>query len=169
MIPGTVVLLGSTPVLLAELSDQLEQLGHGALDVALQPDAGVQGQVTAAVIAVRTALPAEPLVLVALTGSGAMVPAIGRALVNAGCRIGAYVFLDADLPGRIDPARIDPVQLGDWPDAPCGYLRTSPERATEVRSARLRGWSVVDLADRGELELPSADVGRALATLLDLL
>jgi hypothetical protein len=32
----------------------------------------------------------------------------------------------------------------DWPDAPCGYLRLSPSYDRAARSARQRGWPVVD-------------------------
>jgi alpha/beta hydrolase family protein len=32
----------------------------------------------------------------------------------------------------------------DWPDAPCGYLRTSPAYAAQARQARQRGWPVVE-------------------------
>jgi len=32
----------------------------------------------------------------------------------------------------------------DWPDAPCGYLRTSPAYDPDMRTARARGWPVVE-------------------------
>ncbi len=35
----------------------------------------------------------------------------------------------------------------DWPDAPCGYLRLSPSYDRAARSARQRGWPVVDGPD----------------------
>lgn len=33
----------------------------------------------------------------------------------------------------------------DWPDAPCGYLRTLARRAAQARRARARGWPVVEV------------------------
>lgn len=32
----------------------------------------------------------------------------------------------------------------DWPDAPCGYLRTSPAFDDQARQARLRSWAVTE-------------------------
>lgn len=32
----------------------------------------------------------------------------------------------------------------DWPDAPCGYLRTSAAHDDRARQARLRGWTVAE-------------------------
>lgn len=32
----------------------------------------------------------------------------------------------------------------DWPDAPCGYLRTSSAYDDQARQARLRGWTVAE-------------------------
>lgn len=40
-----------------------------------------------------------------------------------------------------------PFPSGDahgWPDAPCGYLQTSPAYAVPARAARARGWPVVE-------------------------
>jgi hypothetical protein len=155
MTPGTVLLLGPMP---AELPDQLESLGLVVLSILL-PAVSAQQQVTASVLAVRTARPVDPVVLLATPGVGALVPAVGRALAIAGSRVGGYLFVDAELPGRVDAGLLDPVQLGDWPDAPCGYLQLSPERAAEARLARLRGWPVLE----------SDDVAAAVAGLIDQL
>jgi hypothetical protein len=78
-----------------------------------------------------------------------VLPDVGRALVTAGRRIGGYLFADASLPGRADAGLLDPVQIGDWPDAPCGYLLSVGHEA-EARLARLRGWPVVQ-TDVGSL------------------
>ena len=37
----------------------------------------------------------------------------------------------------------------DWPDAPCGYLRLSAGYAQPMRSARSRGWPVVEADPSG--------------------
>jgi hypothetical protein len=139
MIPGTVLLLG--PASWGLLPDGLEAAGLDVLAVAAD-DPNLQRHLTSVVIGVRTAHPVDPLVLLATSSTGALLPDIGRALVTAGHRVGGYVFVDASLPGRADAGLLDPVQLGDWPDAPCGYL-VAHGHAAEARLARLRGWPVV--------------------------
>lgn len=37
-----------------------------------------------------------------------------------------------------------PYPSGEWPDAPCGLLQTSPAYDAAARSARARGWPVVE-------------------------
>ena len=48
--------------------------------------------------------------------------------------------------------------VSDWPDAPCGYLLTRPERAHVAHLARMRGWAV--------READPEDAPAALAELL---
>ncbi|WP_304452815.1 hypothetical protein [Nocardiopsis sp. YSL2] len=36
--------------------------------------------------------------------------------------------------------------VSDWPDAPCGYLLTRPDRAHVAHLARMRGWAVREAA-----------------------
>jgi hypothetical protein len=48
--------------------------------------------------------------------------------------------------------------VADWPDAPCGYLLTRPDRAHVARLARMRGWVVREAAPE--------DAPAALAALL---
>jgi hypothetical protein len=55
----------------------------------------------------------------------------------------------------------------DWPDAPCGYLRTSADHAAGARVAAARGWPVAR-CDSGHFAAVSAPVQTA-AILLDLL
>lgn len=55
-----------------------------------------------------------------------------RATVLAAVRPRRLAFFEETLP---HPA--------DWPDAPCGYLQTSPAYATAARVAGLRGFAVV--------------------------
>lgn len=56
---------------------------------------------------------------------------------------------------------------GDWPDAPCGYLRLSPAYDASARQAALRGWPVRRREDGhfGMITDPEG-VGRELAALL---
>lgn len=221
VIPGTLVLLAS-PVLApgswAELPDALEAADPSieVLDVVVtdddQPPFG-QRYVTAVVLAARAASPRVPLVLVAHDAAGPLVPAIGRALRDAGHRVGAYVFVDADLPGPGRPSRLDllrrdtdgravvleavlatgagypdrgpggvgvrsrdraffdePLPTGeDWPDAPCGYLRTSAHRGAPARRVRARGWPVVEVgsaADDDEASLAWVENPSGVATAL---
>jgi len=64
-----------------------------------------------------------------LTGSG-LDPA-QRAVVLAAARPRGLAFFEEVLP-----------HPGDWPDAPCGYLQTSPGYAGSARVARLHGFEV---------------------------
>jgi hypothetical protein len=59
----------------------------------------------------------------------------------------------------------------DWPNAPCGYLRTSSDRESAARQARSRGWPVVETAvDDWVAWLADPDgVARALLTLVERL
>jgi hypothetical protein len=53
----------------------------------------------------------------------------------------------------------------DWPEAPCGYLRTHSDRSASsghdeaLREARLRGWQVTD-------HEPPATVAQSLSELI---
>jgi hypothetical protein len=147
-----------------------------------------QRYLTAVVVAANEAKPRPPLVLVAHSAAGPLVPGIGRGLRDAGHRVGGYVFLDAALPGPGRPNRLDlarredetravaleelfesdgkwpdwtlpgvttrprhraffeePLPTSDdWPDAPCGYLRTSSAYEMSARQAKSRGWPVIE-------------------------
>lgn len=113
-----------------------------------------------------------PVVLVGHGGAGPLLPAIGAAQRAAHRLVGGYVFLDADLPGPARSSRRDraatapdserpPAAVAlrrrndeffaeelpmpqDWPDAPCGYLRTSVTCAGQAGQAELRGWTVFE-------------------------
>jgi hypothetical protein len=159
--------------------------------------------------------PRGPLALVGHSAAGPLLPGVGRALRDAGHRVGGYLFVDAGLPGpgrpnrldllgREDPDRLDALRRlldaggrfpdwalpgvvnrprdraffeeplptsDDWPDAPCGYLRTSSAYETSARQAKSRGWPVVELdADH---HLPWLDdphgVARCLLAVVDQL
>lgn len=55
----------------------------------------------------------------------------------------------------------------DWPDAPCGYLRTSPAYDDQARQARLRGWTVSE-AEAGHFAAvtDACDTAAALTALI---
>lgn len=171
------------------------------------------GYVRRAVAQIADAEPAAPIVLVAHSGAGALLPAIAAALQSTG----GYVFLDAVLPLPGQPSRLDLLQeegggfvaafaaslragawfptwtvdeladivpdaqdrvslvqslrprghdffteplpdTGTWPDAPCGYLRTSAAYDHWVGVAEQRGWPIVarDLGHFAALANPEA-------------
>jgi hypothetical protein len=99
--------------------------------------------------------------------AGPLLPPIGAAQRAAHRLVGAYVFGDAELPraaprprrGYADgevPAGVtlrtrgaeffaeEPPMPQDWPDAPCGYLRTSARHEDQAGQARMRGWEVAE-------------------------
>jgi len=196
VIPGAVVLLGSpllAPGSWGELPGALEA-SDASVDVLdatpADDDAPPFGQryLTGVVLAARRAGPRPPLVLVAHAAAGPLIPGAGRALRDAGHRVGGYVFLDADLPGPGRPNRLELLRRekdgcfetaeeffgaggvfpdwsmsgvtmrarqpaffeeplptsDDWPDAPCGYLRTSSAYSFGARQAKARGWPLVE-------------------------
>jgi hypothetical protein len=50
----------------------------------------------------------------------------------------------------------------DWPDAPCGYLRTSSAYEIAARQAKSRGWPVLEYS--GDHHVPWLDDPRGVAT-----
>jgi hypothetical protein len=175
------------------------------------------GYVRQAVAQVVDAQPAAPIVLVAHSGAGALLPPIAAALHSGEQSTGGYVFLDAVLPLPGQPSRLDLLQeegagftaafaaslhagawfptwtvdeladivpdhedrvalvrslrprghdffteplpdIGGWPDAPCGYLRTSAAYDHWVGVAQQRGWPIVarDLGHFAALADPEA-------------
>ena len=137
MTPGTLVLVGPG---WAGVAEALRSYGWAAL-------AGIDdASVPSAALAVGTARPEPPLVLVGRGPSAALLPGLAGAQ-RAACRaVGGYVFVDAELTMDREHDHL-PV---DWPDAPCGYLRTGAEPASSARQARvaeLRGWPVRTAGD----------------------
>jgi hypothetical protein len=86
-------------------------------------------------------------------------------LLDAGGR-----FPDWELPGvetrpRGRPFFEEPLPTSDdWPDAPCGYLRTSSAYAVFARQAKARGWPVVETD--GDHHLPWLDEPLGVAAAL---
>jgi hypothetical protein len=170
MTPGTLILLHS-PLTTASVWEPLRG-ALGAYDVVVPevtdddrpPYAG--RYVARAALEITAAGVRPPLVLAGHGAAGPLLPLIGAAQRAAHRLVGAYVFVDATLPGpygatqreedvpapagvtlRSRPAEFFAEELPisqDWPDAPCGYLLVSPRHATEARAAKLRGWPVAE-------------------------
>jgi hypothetical protein len=168
MTPGTLVLLHS-PLTTASGWGALPE-ALGAYDVVV-PEVGDDDRppyggryVARAALEITAAGVRPPLVLIAHGDAGPLLPPIGAAQRAAHRLVGGYVFLDARLPGPAEargpeqeaPEGVtlrtreadffaeDPPMATDWPDAPCGYLRTSKRHEAQARQAGLRGWPVVE-------------------------
>ncbi|MEP6760619.1 MAG: hypothetical protein ABJA93_04560 [Sporichthyaceae bacterium] len=197
------------PAAWGALPDALRDQGHDVLVLDIvddqAPPYAVRFVATAAA-QIAAADPPTPLVLVAHSGAGYLLPQLGFTQRAARRPVGGYVFLDAGIPAprpstRLDllvaedPAMADdlgvllnaggrfppwtdddlrevipddavraavvgslrprgrdfftellPFPTGDveWPDAPCGLLQTSVGYAATARSARSRGWPVIE-------------------------
>jgi hypothetical protein len=121
VIPGTVVLLGSpllAPGSWGALPDALEG-GEPAFDVldvqVADDDVAPFGQryLTSVVLALADAQPHGPLALVAHSAAGPLLPGVGRAVRDAGHRVGGYLFLDAALPGAGLVSRLGLLRIED--------------------------------------------------------
>jgi hypothetical protein len=197
------------PAAWGRLPDAVRELGHDVVVLDITADDSppyAVGYVAAAAAQIAAADPASPLVLVAHSGAGYLLPQLGFTQRAARRAVGGYVFLDAGIPaprqstrlgllaaedpgmaddldvllsagGRFPPWTDDdlrelipddvlraevvvslrprgldfftevlPFPTGDveWPDAPCGLLQTSPAYAAAARSARSRGWPVIE-------------------------
>ncbi len=92
---------------------------------------------------ITAALPEQPILLVALGPSGALLPALGFSSRASRRRVAGYVVIDGDLPKMGTP---------DWPDAPVTVVTTTAASAAtvaEAATAKLRGWTVEPDADPG--------------------
>ncbi|MCP2337778.1 hypothetical protein [Actinomadura rupiterrae] len=200
MTPGTLVLLHTPRANAASWGDLPEMLRSYGFDVITPdvPDLDGMGYVARASLVIAATAPEVPLVLVGHGSAGPLLPAIAAAQRAAHRSVGAYVFVDASLPRQVrapqphehehvrvpqpddafqpheheaePPAAAAPVPA-DWPDAPCGYLRTHADRTgtpprdgadehgQAVREATLRGWTVVQ-------HEPPAAVAQTLSELI---
>ncbi|UOE22138.1 hypothetical protein NI17_018715 [Thermobifida halotolerans] len=125
--------------------------------------------VARAALEIAAADPAGPLLLVASGAAGPLLPAIAAAQRAAHRAVAGYVLVDALVPQPGTPTRAElsaaqqhldpPVRppgffteplpmTADWPDAPCGYLRTGDAYAHPARLAELRSWPVRHTAGR---------------------
>lgn len=193
MTPGTLVLLHS-PLTTASVWGSLPE-ALGGYDVVMPevadddrpPYAG--RYVARAALEITAAGVKPPLVLAAHGDAGPLLPPIGAAQRAAHRLVGAYVFVDAELPqarpsrrGYADgeaPAGVtlrtrgadffaeEPPLPQDWPDAPCGYLRTSDRHERQAGQARMRGWPVVEhLAGHFAPAVDPAGTAAALSALI---
>jgi hypothetical protein len=96
--------------------------------------------VARAVAQIADARPAAPIVLVAHSGAGALLPPIAAALQGTDLSVGAFVFLDAVVPLPGQPSRLDLLQEegGGFAAAFAESLRAGAWFPT---------WTVDDLAD----------------------
>ena len=105
-------------------------------------------------IALATSGASAPVLLVLGGSSGALAPALGFAQKAARRAVAGYVLVDAATP----PAES---RGGDWPDAPVWFVASPAADPLETNQARLRGWSVLEVAHATPPHL-----GATLATLL---
>ncbi|WUH99621.1 hypothetical protein OHR68_40060 [Spirillospora sp. NBC_00431] len=171
MTPGTLVLLHEPNATAAAWGDLPEMLRSYGLDVIAPdvPDATGPRYIARVSLTITATDPAPPLALAAYGTAGPLLPGIALAQRAAHRPIAGYVFIDADLPRPLRHDHEDPhndVPLPpDWPEAPCGYLRTNADRSASsahdqaIREARLRAWPVT------EHEPPTA-VAQSLSELL---
>lgn len=81
-----------------------------------------------------------PVLLVLAGSAGALAPALGFSQKASRRAVSGYVLVDAAVP---------PLESrgGDWPDAPVTYVASPDADPGEVKQARLRGWTVLEVAD----------------------
>ncbi|TDC38515.1 hypothetical protein E1281_39125 [Actinomadura sp. KC345] len=175
MTPGSLVLLHAPNAGAGSWGDLPEMLRSYGLDVVAPdvPDATGPRYIARVSLTVTATDPVAPLVLIAHGAAGPLLPGIALAQRAAHRPVGGYVFVDADLPrpmhlhGEGSPHEELPMPP-DWPEAPCGYLRTHSDRAgpsghdEAVREARLRGWPVTE-------HEPPAAVAQSLSELVTVL
>ncbi|GLU49754.1 hypothetical protein [Nocardiopsis ansamitocini] len=166
----------------AELPRDLADLGAQTLIAEITDDDRppfAARYVARAALEIAAAEPAGPVLLVAAGAAGPLLPLVAAAQRAAHRQIAGYVLVDALLPqpGAATRAELATAQLHvetasperprppeffteplpsahDWPDAPCGYLRTAERYAHSAHLAALRGWPVREAAGRplaGEL------------------
>jgi hypothetical protein len=107
-------------------------------------------------IALTAAQVSTPLVLVVSGSAGATVPALGLSQRASRRSVVGYVLLDAAMPTS------DGVE--DWPDAPVHVVASPYAEPLEVNQARLRGWTVHEVADLEPATLASALVRLVVPT-----
>ncbi|MFA1540476.1 hypothetical protein [Actinomadura monticuli] len=174
MTSGTVVLLHAPRATAASWGDLPEMLRSYGLDVVAPdvPDETGPRYIARVSLIITATDPVAPLVLVAHGTAGRLLPGIALAQRAAHRPVAGFVFVDADLPrrGQHDhgaPENTLPM-APDWPEAPCGYLRTHPDPAAPskheeaLREARLRGWQTTE-------QKPPTTVPQSLSELITAL
>jgi hypothetical protein len=204
--PRTYVLAHSPltgPVAWGRLPSLLQDQGYGVVVINVDDDdePPYADRYVAQATAAISAASAAPMIFVAHSGAGPLLPAITATLTSAHRPPGGFIFLDAGIPRPGQPSRLDLLRKEDsslaaefldslragtrfpawtiddladivpriedrialveslrpraldffteplpdlegWPDAPCGYLRTSPAYDFWTREAEQCGWPV---------------------------
>jgi hypothetical protein len=233
--PRTYVLAHSPltgPVAWGRLPSLLQDQGYDVLVINVDDDDEppyADRYVVQATAEISAASVAAPMIFVAHSGAGPLLPAITATLTSTRRPPGGYIFLDAGIPRPGQPSRLDLLRKEDsslaaefldslragtrfpawtsddlvdivpkiedrialveslrpralnffteplpelegWPDAPCGYLRTSPAYDFWIYVAEQCGWPVVrrDLGHFPALAHPEATL-EALQELVALL
>ncbi len=221
MLAGTIVLLHSPLTTSAAWGDFPARLHERGFAVSVPEISGddqppyASRYVACAALEIAAIRAPDPMVLVAHSGAGPLLPQVAAAQRAARRQVSGYVFIDASLPrpgvsnrlelletempeaaaelrallesgGNWAPeppvaglrGHMRPRDAGffteslpithDWPDAPCGYLRTSSAYDGVARIARLRDWPIADLdADHFAPSQRPAEVAGAFVDLLD--
>ena len=81
--------------------------------------------------------PEPPLTIVAEGATALLLPAVALAQRSAHRRVAEYLLIEPDLPAVNDT----------WPDAPVTIVTADPDGWIATQ-ARLRGWDLIDAADR---------------------
>jgi hypothetical protein len=147
------------PLTWRRVADELRRRGEEAITPVLtdRPDVAQpfwQQHATAVATSLATSSPARPLVLVAHSGAGPLLPAIRQALPHP---VAAYLFVDAGLP-RANASRLDLMRLEDptWAAEFEQYLRqgnrfptwTAEDLREVIPDDRLRQQMVAELHPR---------------------
>jgi hypothetical protein len=175
----------SGPAAWGQLPDVLRELGHHVLVLDITADSSppyAVRYVAAAAAQIAAAEPTSPLVLVAHSGAGYLLPQLGFSQRAARRAVGGYVFLDAGIPvprpstrlgllAAEDPAMADELDgllsagghFPPWTDDDLRELiPDDPLRAEVVASLRPRGrdfFTEVLPFPTGELEWPDTPCG----------
>lgn len=111
MTPGTIVLLHSPLTTASAWGDLPAALtGHRVVVPDITDDDRppyAARYVARAALEITAAAPEPPILLIAHSGAGPLLPAIGAAQRAAHRLVGGYVFLDATLPGPAQTTRLD--------------------------------------------------------------
>ena len=126
MTPGTLVLLHSPLTTAAAWGTLPDALRSRGLDVAV-PQVGDDDRppyasryVARAALEIAAREPAQPLVLVAHSAAGPLLPPLGAAQRAAHRRVGGYLFCDAGLPAQGETTRLEQIRL-ERPDQAQGF------------------------------------------------
>jgi len=144
-LPGTAATYDSSDVVDALLDDPRASGLHAVSPFVPDADPGDDDRTSRAhwvahlAIALSSGTTVPPVLLVLGGASGPLAPALGFSQKASRRSVSGYVLIDATLPGA-DSGGVD------WPDAPVHYVASPAAAPLEVNQARLRGWTVHDVA-----------------------